>query len=62
MSAGGLGMLAASSSSESSGFSLTLKQSEDVTLSHGSLHVSDQRSVDSADEADFNLCNTSSGA
>lgn len=62
MSAGGLGKLAWTSSSESSGFSLTLKQSKDVTLPDWSLDVSDQGSVDGADEADFNLCNTSSGA
>ena len=62
VSAGGLSKSATSSSSESSSFSLTLKQSEDVSLSDWSLHVSDQRSVDRADEADFNLCNTSSGA
>ena len=62
VSAGGLGKLALCSSSESSSFSFTLKQSKDVTLSDWSLHVSDQSSVDRADEADFNLCNTSSGA
>lgn len=49
-------------SPESSGLSLRLEQGEDVSLSDGSLDVSHQSSVVGADEVDFNLCNTSSGA
>ena len=49
-------------SSESSGFSLTLKKCENIVLSDWSLNVSDQGSVVVTDESDLNLCNTSSGA
>lgn len=49
-------------SSESSGFSLWLKKSEDVILSNWSFHVSDKGSLVVSHESNFNLCNTSSGA
>lgn len=50
------------SSAESPGFSLGLKQGEDVVLPDWSLHVSNEGSVLHTDEGDLNLCNTSSGA
>ena len=52
--------LSAQCSTESSGFALRLEESENVALPDGSLNVSDEGSVLSANEANLNLCNTSS--
>ena len=49
-------------SAESSGFTFGLEKSEDVAFSDWSLNVSDKGSCVVANEADLNLCNTSSGA
>ena len=49
-------------SAESSGFTFGLEKSEDVAFSDWSLNVSYKGSCVVANEADLNLCNTSSGA
>ena len=49
-------------SSESSGFTFGFEQSEDVALSNWAFHISDESSVLNTEEANLNLCNTSSGA
>ena len=49
-------------SSESSGFSFTLEQGKDVSLSDGALHVSHQASVGVVHECHLHLSDASSGA
>ena len=49
-------------SSESSGLSLGLEQSEDVSLSNGSLHISDKLSLGVVQEHNLNLGDSSTGS
>ena len=53
-------MVAVLCSAQSPGLTLTLEESEDVTLADGSLDVTDQGSLDGALELDLNLRDTAS--